>query len=80
MVRRRRCAPVVVGDNVSEAPGDGRVHDRMQRDAGKTRGCSRLSFSSWSGKEAGLEDLRASVTFGHQWSGQLAAQRADQRT
>jgi hypothetical protein len=80
MVRRRRSAPVVVGDDVSEAPGDGRGHAGMQRDAGKTRGCSRSSFSSWSGKEAGLEDVRASVTFGRQWSGRLAAQRDDQRT
>jgi hypothetical protein len=43
------------------------------RDTGKTRECSRSPIASWSGKEAGLEELRASATFG--WDGCVVSLR-----
>jgi hypothetical protein len=48
-------------------PRQRRGYDGEQRDAGETRECSRSPIASWSGKEAGLEELRASATFG--WDG-----------
>jgi hypothetical protein len=60
----RCCAPAGVYGGAPVRSGDVEVVNGVQRDTGKTRGCSRSSIASWSNEEARPEEARAAGALG----------------